>query len=92
MSSPAVRLAASNQPHGAMRLLEIFDSPASLRDRGRMVLQSLFPAPSRLRALSPLARRGPVGLALAYPGRWLTHARGLPAAIRAVRWARRPPA
>jgi hypothetical protein len=50
----------------------------------------VLPAPAFMRAASPLARRGRLGLVLAYPARALVRAWQLPAAIRAVRRSREP--
>ncbi len=70
---------------GAKWLLE----ERGIRHRAQVVAHKLFPTPEFMHAWHPLARRGPVGLALAYTWRplWvLWHA--VPA-IRAVRRARR---
>jgi hypothetical protein len=90
-SSAWQRLVSARHPAGSTRLLEILDATVTPRDRLRMLLESAFQKPERLRGKSALARRGSLGLVLAYPEHWLIAIRGLPAAIRAVTKARRPP-
>jgi hypothetical protein len=58
--------------------------------RLRVLRDAMLPAPTYMRATSALARRGRAGLVLAYLARALARARQLPAALRAVRRARRP--
>ena len=69
---------------GVNRLLEM----KGVTDRARYAASRAFPSPAGMRAWSPLARRGRVGLAAAYARRlpWLA-ARVVPA-LRAVRAAR----
>lgn len=88
---PAVRtprrvLSAGRPPDGAHGLLRILDAPRG--GRARAALAELAPAPALLRVTSPLARRGRVGLALAYPARIATRLWRFPAATRAVRHSR----
>jgi hypothetical protein len=85
--SPRRRLMAGSQPPGSLGMLTILDAPTT-RARARAVLAELLPAPELMRAASPLARRGRVGLGVAYAGRVMARAWQLPAAIRAVRTAR----
>jgi hypothetical protein len=59
------------------------------RQRIAYVFRSLFPSPGSMRTVSPLARRGPVSLFLAYPWRWWWLARRVPDVVRAWRTARR---
>lgn len=59
------------------------------RARGALLLRRLFPQPAAMRTRSRLARRGTVGLVLAYTARLLTAVRRLPAALRLLRQARR---
>jgi putative nucleotidyltransferase-like protein len=58
-------------------------------ERARTVAGELFPRPEFMRWWSPLARRGPIGLALSYPWRWLWLAWNAPRGLLAVRRARR---
>jgi Uncharacterised nucleotidyltransferase len=88
--SPRRRLLASSQPPGSLGLLRVLESRGP-RARARAVRHELLPAPSFMRATTALARRGPAGLALAYPVRAAARARALPAAVRAVRRARAAP-
>jgi Uncharacterised nucleotidyltransferase len=59
-------------------------STRGMRAKARFLRNRLFPSPRTMRRRSALARRGPVGLALAYPARWLDAARHLPAALAAL--------
>jgi hypothetical protein len=61
----------------------------SLRGRIATVARELFPRPDFMRWWSPLARRGPLGLALSYPWRWAFLAWNAPRGLLAVRRARR---
>lgn len=88
--SPRRRLLASAQPPAALGLLRVLDARGN-GARLRAVRAELFPAPAFMRSVSPLARRGRAGLALAYPARALARARALPRAVRAVRGARAEP-
>ena len=89
VGSPRRRLMAGDQPPGSLGVLRIIEVPDH-RKRMRAIRAELLPAPDFMRAGSPLARRGRIGLMLAYAARVLARAWQLPAAIRAVRWARRP--
>ncbi len=61
----------------------------NLRGRIATVARELFPRPDFMRWWSPLARRGPLGLALSYPWRWAFLAWNAPRGLLAVRRARR---
>ena len=86
--SPRRRLLASNQPPGSLGLLRIVEAPGA---RARTIRDELFPAPTYMRAMSGLARRGAAGLVLAYLTRILSRTWRLPAAIQAVRRSRESP-
>jgi hypothetical protein len=88
--SPSRQLMASDHQAGAIALLRVVQA-SSGRDRLRAARVGLFPAPAYMRAKHRLARRGLMGLVLAYLVRMLTHAWQLPGAIRAVRSTRREP-
>lgn len=88
VESPRRRLMAGDQPPGSLGVLRILEAPTA-RQRARAVRAELLPAPAFMRASSPLARRGPVGLVAAYLVRPVARAWQLPAAIRAVRRSRR---
>ncbi len=60
-----------------------------LRAKLRLGFHEAFPSPDFLRWWTPLARRGRLGLALAYAWRPLYLASRLPSALRALREARR---
>lgn len=64
-------------------------SSPGLRGKGRLVLRKIFPPVSFVRAWSPLARRGRVGLAAAYAYRPLWVLWRVGPALRAVARARR---
>jgi len=68
--------------------IERLRTTSGVRGRARLVARELIPTPSFMRAWSPLARRGAVGLGLAYVGRPFWLLRKLPAALRAHRRAR----
>jgi hypothetical protein len=82
------RLMASSQPPGSLGLLRIAQTRGPL-GRVRAACATLFPAPSFMRTSYPSARRGRRGLLLAYAARLGARARQLPAAVRALRAARR---
>ena len=64
--------------------------PGGLIEPGTsIVVRQVLPPPDYLRFRSPLARRGPVGLAAAYAARPVWLARHAPRAVRAWRAARR---
>jgi hypothetical protein len=89
VTSPRVRLSAGHQAPGSYGVLDMLEAP-SASARLRVLRGAMLPAPSYMRAQSALARRGRAGLVLAYFARALARARQLPAALRAVRRARRP--
>ena len=62
---------------------------ASWRDRLRLVTRKVFPSSAYLRASSPLARRGPFGLALAYAVRPALLPIKLPGVVRGLVRSRR---
>lgn len=84
VSSTRRRLMATEQPAAALGLLTMLE-----RRSIRAVRAVLLPQPEFMRAKWPMARRGRAGLALAYAARLGARARGLPAAVRALRAARR---
>ena len=88
VGSPRRKLMAGDQPPGSLGILRILEARTA-RARARTVRAELIPAPAFMRAASPLARRGRLGLVLAYLGRPVARTWQLPAAIRAVRWSRR---
>ena len=75
--SPAAGLRLEWKPlaEGFQELAET----AGLRRKAALLLRELFPNPAFMRWWTPLARRGPIGLAAAYPWRlvWLAY-RALP--------------
>jgi hypothetical protein len=80
------RLMASSQPPAALGLLRILEAEGGRLEAIRV---TLFPAPSYMRVAYANARRGRRGLLLAYVTRLLARAVRLPAAVRALRAARR---
>jgi hypothetical protein len=90
VASPRRRLMAADQPPGSLGVLRLLEAPTT-RERMRSIRAELLPAPDFMRAGWPLARRGRIGLVLAYTARLLIRARQLPAAFRAVRRSRQPP-
>ena len=89
VSSPRRRLMTTDQRPGSFGVLRILEAPTT-RERMRAIRAALLPAPAVMRVGFPLARRGRIGLVLAYPARLLARTWQLPAAIRAVRWSRKP--
>jgi hypothetical protein len=89
VGSPRRRLMAAGQPRGSLGVLRILEAPTAGK-RMRAIRAELLPAPDFMRAEWPLARQGQIGLVLAYAARVLARAWQLPAAIRAVRWSRKP--
>jgi hypothetical protein len=83
------RLMVAGAPPGSLGVLDFLEA-ATLPRRVAASRVRLFPAPDLMRRVSPLARRGRAGLALAYPARLALRAWQLPAAIRAARASRRP--
>jgi hypothetical protein len=87
-ASPEVLLRASTVPQGAL-FLDALRSAESARERSRLLGRALVPSRRYMRALSPLARRGRIGLGAAYALRLVTRmATALPA-LRAIRLAHR---
>ena len=87
-ASTATLLRASSAPHLALGIERLATSPG-FRGKSALLLRKLVPEPSFMRAWSPLARRGPLGLAAAYAWRPLYLAKGAPGALLAWRHARR---
>jgi Uncharacterised nucleotidyltransferase len=79
---------AAGAPPGVLGLYRFAKTPG-MRARARLLRDEVFPAPGFLRAVSPLARRGRLGLALAYAWRPLWLASRLWPAVRTWRRARR---
>lgn len=82
------RLRGTEPPPLAMGLARLLERK-SFRGVGWELLREVFPTPSFMRLWSPLARRGPAGLAAAYLGRPVSLLIGLPPAALAYRRARR---
>lgn len=82
-----LRAAAGGPAAGTHGLLRIAEAPTR-RARLRALREELLPAPAFVRATVPSARRGPLGLGLAYVRRAGNRAAALPAAVRAVRRSR----
>jgi hypothetical protein len=91
VTSPRRRLYAAGRPPAALGILGIVEKHSG-RGRALAVLDAVVPTPEFMRASRPLARRGRSGLVLAYLVRAVVRASQLPAALRAVRSSRRPPA
>ena len=87
-ASPEVILHASSAPDGAMFLERLRSAPRG-RARRRLLARGIVPPASYMRARSQLARRGPLGLVLAYVARVLTRVATAGTAVRALRTARR---
>ncbi|MGH2787989.1 MAG: nucleotidyltransferase family protein [Actinomycetota bacterium] len=86
--SREVRLMASTAPSQSVKV-EWFAQLPGLRTKAAFLVGKVFPPVAFMRDWSPLARRGPVGLAAAYAWRFLWLARVAPPAFRAWRRARR---
>jgi len=69
---------------GTRSLVAFLDAP-TLRTKLGVVRHRTVPSPAMMRAKSPTARRGPVGLAAAYVLRWLFMARQAPVLWRDYR-------
>lgn len=82
-----VLLRAGNAPPLAVGIDWLTRSEGAGR-RAAYVARRVFPTPSEMRRWAPIARRGPVGLALAYVLRPFWLVAKLPAALRALRDAR----
>lgn len=65
----ALLLPPPSERHDGPRGLERVIAAGGLRARTRVVVRALVPTPAYLRWRSPLARRGRIGLVLAYVGR-----------------------
>jgi hypothetical protein len=85
--SPEVALRALGAPPPALGLLGLVTA-GSWRTRARLLAQGLAPTPAALRHGRRLARRGALGLGVAYLTHPLWLLRHLPASVRAVRKAR----
>jgi len=72
----------------AVGMERLADTPTA-RAKARLLLREVFPSPAYLRFWRPLARRGPVGLALAYVWRPLWLCWHAPASVSEWRRARR---
>ena len=81
-------LRAGDFPAVAVGLAWLASRPG-VRAKAALVVHKAFPSPAFLRAWTPLARRGRLGLALAYPYRLWWLAAHTPLAVRAWRRARR---
>jgi hypothetical protein len=87
-ASAEVLLHARTVPHGAL-FLEALRSAECMRERSRLLARALVPSRRYMRALSPLARRGRVGLGAAYAVRLVARVVTVLPALRAIRLARR---
>lgn len=85
--SPEVALRAASPPPTAMGIYRLATTPG-LRGKARLLAAELAPAPTFMRAVYPIARRGRAGLAVSYLWRplWLVWHAG--PAFRAWRRAR----
>jgi hypothetical protein len=84
-------LGAAARAQGAIDMLGglvILRSTPGAGPKARLVAREAFPTRAFMRTWSPLARRGPAGMAAAYAHRPFWLARRLPAAYRAYRRAR----
>ncbi|MGH2838281.1 MAG: nucleotidyltransferase family protein [Thermoleophilaceae bacterium] len=84
---------AEEVPYSSWTVNRLANTPGVVA-KLRIVLQRVFPSPEFMRAWYPIARRGPIGLALSYPRRlaWMVRATGPAVAAwwRARRRARTP--
>ena len=87
-SSVELRLRASTAPPLALGLERLASAPG-LAAKLAIVARKLVPSPAVLRSWSPLARRGPLGMAAAYALRPFWLLAHLPAGARAWRRARK---
>jgi hypothetical protein len=87
-ASAEVHLAAALPPPAAKGMLKLINTP-TLTGRLRLLLSELAPSPPMMRVFYPIARHGHAGLAAAYAWRPLDLCMKAPAALRAVRGARR---
>jgi hypothetical protein len=86
--NPEILLRSEAPPDLALGLNWVAELP-STRARTRFIASKVFPSPDSMRASSGVARRGGVGLSVAYARRLLWLSIRAPRAIRAVRRARR---
>lgn len=82
----SIRLACASA--GPAKALQDMTEARSLGQRIALVHDVLVLPPASMRKLSPLARRGRIGLVLAYAARPLRLLRRLPGGVRALRQAR----
>jgi hypothetical protein len=87
-ASPEATLLASDAPVTALGIAQLA-AAGSTRLRAALLARALVPRRSTMRASSELARRGELGLALAYLRRAARLARSMPAGLAAWRRARR---
>jgi hypothetical protein len=87
-TTPEVALLARSAPPTAIGIQK-FASTRGVRSRAALVARELAPPPPFMRAMYPFARYGRAGLAASYVWRPLWLVRHAPAAIAAVRRARR---
>jgi len=87
-STPEIALRANTLPVTAAGLFRLAEAEG-LWTKVRILGRELVPRPAFMRSVSPLARRGPAGLAAAYAWRPVWLIARLPRAWRAVRSARR---
>jgi hypothetical protein len=73
--------------HVAQAIVWLAETPG-VRAKARFLRHRLVPSARTMRRRSRLARRGPVGLVLAYLLRWVDAARHLPSALSALRRSR----
>jgi hypothetical protein len=88
VGSVRLDLRASGVPI-AEGLNELLRPDLSWSERVALVSAELFPKPSFMRWWTPLADRGPLGLAAAYARRWIWLAVKLPAGVAELRRVRR---
>jgi hypothetical protein len=92
-ASVEARLRTASPPHTALGFQRLVEAPGLLA-KARLLGRELVPTAAFMRIWSPLARRGPLGLAAAYLWRplWLLlQARGGLRALRRARAGRTPP-
>ena len=87
--SVEAELRAASAPNMAVLLTWLAHGQAAPRHKLVVMIRKLFPPLDWMRAASPLARRGRLGVAAAYAVRPITLLRRLPRAIGALRRARR---
>jgi hypothetical protein len=86
--SRELALRAGSAPPTALGFWRLAETPG-LRNKGRLLLQELAPSPAFMRAMYPAARRGPLGLGLAYAARPFRLVLQAGPGVRAWRRARR---